>query len=72
MDTIKRPCLSDEDAKLLGIYFASLREALHLAHGVPGDLIFCAVFALVLIAPAELRKYFSRTKNVALGPVLQK
>jgi P-type Ca2+ transporter type 2C len=57
---------------LLGLYSPGLREALHLAPVAPVDLIVCAVLALLLIAPAELRKYFSATKNVAIEPVLQK
>jgi P-type Ca2+ transporter type 2C len=57
---------------LLGIYVPALRNALHFAPVVPSDLIVCAVFALLLVAPAELRKYFSATKKAAIEPVLQK
>ena len=45
---------------LLAIYLPPLREALRFAPVAPADLIVSAVLALLLVAPAELRKAFVR------------
>ncbi|OYV49016.1 MAG: hypothetical protein B7X10_02335, partial [Burkholderiales bacterium 21-58-4] len=45
---------------LLTIYLPPLREALRFAPVAPVDLIVSATLALLLIAPAELRKAFVR------------
>ena len=44
---------------LLATYVSSLREALHFASVAPNDLIVSAALALLLVAPAELRKAFA-------------
>ncbi|MEC5150560.1 cation-transporting P-type ATPase [Cryobacterium sp. GrIS_2_6] len=44
---------------LLAIYLPPLRDALHFAWVAPTDLIVSMALALVLIAPAELRKGFN-------------
>ncbi len=43
---------------LLAIYLPPLRDALHFASVAPTDLIVSTALALLLIAPAELRKAF--------------
>ena len=43
---------------LLAIYLPPLRDALHFASVAPTDLIMSMALALLLIAPAELRKGF--------------
>jgi len=45
---------------LLAIYLPPLREALRFAPVAPADLIVSATLALLLVAPAELRKAFAR------------
>ena len=44
---------------LLAIYLPPLRDALHFASVAPTDLIVSMALALLLIAPAELRKAFT-------------
>lgn len=44
---------------LLANYLPQLREALRFASVALGDLIFSAALALLLVAPAELRKAFA-------------
>ncbi len=44
---------------LLATYVSPLREALHFASVAPNDLIVAAALALLLVAPAELRKAFA-------------
>jgi len=44
---------------LLATYVSPLRGALHFASVAPNDLIVCAALALLLVAPAELRKAFA-------------
>jgi len=53
---------------LLAIYLPPLREALHFAPVVPTDLIVSTVAALLLVAPAELRKLFAARLPSAAAP----
>ena len=49
---------------LLATYVSPLREALHFVSVAPSDLIVSATLALLLVAPAELKKAFvPRTEN---------
>ncbi len=57
---------------LLAIYVPALREALHFAAVSPTDLIVCAALALLLVAPAELRKAFAAPKKKPNELALQK
>ncbi len=57
---------------LLGIYVSPLQEALRFAFVDPSDLVICATLALLLVAPAELKKFFSVPKKNLDASALQK
>ena len=56
----------------LGIYVPALREALHFAPVAISDLLVCAGLALLLVAPAELRKFFGTSLKHTDEPALKK